>query len=238
MYRDYFLTDLEEDPEDDWVAESLDTFQMAASRDLDPARFDFIETSLYAEPHENFESLVDDKIFKFKYRQFADTPEVFEARNQRMVDRFAERARNRDSAIEADLYDIYQRDAKENSLAQLALDESKWSPVAFKETQAIREYMVKEGLQQYRDYFEDDAEEVKAFEYLDNLDNRGRIRFMEVFTDFSLDRHDKKMFATIAKREFNPELSAFSNMVLDLQDFRDRVKPMASDLALWDATRV
>lgn len=97
--------------------------------------------------------------------------------------------------------------------------------------------MVKEGLQQYRDYFEDDAEEMKSFEYFDNLDNRSRIRFMEVFTDFTLDRHDQKAYATITKREFNPELSAFSNMILDIQDFRDRVKPLADDLALLDATR-
>jgi hypothetical protein len=41
----------------------------------------------------------------------------------------------------------------------------------------------------------------------------------------------------IEKREFNPELSAFSNAVLDLVDFRDRVKPLARDLTLMDATR-
>lgn len=61
---------------------------------------------------------------------------------------------------------------------------------------------------------------------------------MDIFTDFTLDRHDHKAHALITKREFNPELSAFSNMVLDIQDFRDRVRPMANDLALMDATRV
>jgi hypothetical protein len=41
--------------------------------------------------------------------------------------------------------------------------------------------MVKEGVQQFRDYYESDQEEIKDFEFLDNLSNRDRIRFMEVF---------------------------------------------------------
>ena len=47
--------------------------------------------------------------------------------------------------------------------------------------------MAKEGVQQYRDYYETDAEEQGFFEYLDNLPNRDRIRFMEVFEDFTLE---------------------------------------------------
>jgi len=91
--------------------------------------------------------MVDDKIFKFKYRQFADIPDVFERRNARLVNRFTERARTRDPAIEADLFDIYQRDQKDNSVAQILLDEQKWNPTAVRETATFREYMVKEGLQ-------------------------------------------------------------------------------------------
>ena len=99
---------------------------------------------------------------------------------------------------------------------------------------AHREYMVREGLQQFRDYYETDAEEVASFEYLDNLSNRDRIRFMEVFDDFTIDRSDNKQYAMIRKREFNPELSAVSNMMLDMVDFRDRVRPLAKDLSLMD----
>jgi hypothetical protein len=109
--------------------------------------------------------------------------------------------------------------------------------MAIEDTQVIREYMANESLQQYRDYYESDAEEAKSFEYLDNLDNRSRIRFMENFDDptmYAPDRH--RSYAMVAKREFNPELSVFSNVVLDLVDFKDRVKPMANDLALMDAT--
>ena len=41
----------------------------------------------------------------------------------------------------------------------------------------------------------------------------------------------------IPKREFNPELSAFSNLLLDLVDFKDRVRPLANDLACMDVSR-
>lgn len=98
----------------------------------------------------------------------------------------------------------------------------------------MREYMLKEGVQQYRDYFESDSEEQKAFEYIDHLDNRGRIRFMEIFEDYTIQREDHKEYAMIQKREFNPELSAVSNVILDLVDFRDRVRPLARDLTLMD----
>lgn len=40
--------------------------------------------------------------------------------------------------------------------------------------------MAKEGVQQFRDYYESDQEEIKQFEFLDNLTNRDRIRFMEI----------------------------------------------------------
>jgi hypothetical protein len=41
----------------------------------------------------------------------------------------------------------------------------------------------------------------------------------------------------IQKREYNPELSMFSNLALDLVDFKDRVRPLARDIALMDITR-
>ena len=40
----------------------------------------------------------------------------------------------------------------------------------------------------------------------------------------------------IPKRESNPELSVFANLALDLQDFRDRVVPLAKDMTLLDVS--
>ena len=41
--------------------------------------------------------------------------------------------------------------------------------------------MVQESLQQYRDYYESDGEEQKFFQYMDNLSNRDKIRFTDIF---------------------------------------------------------
>jgi len=238
MYRDYFQTDIEMDPEDTHADEQFDKFQLAASGDFNPDRFDFIETTLDLEPHENFEDLVEDKIFKYKYRMYAGNLEKHYEREARRLERFEKRLLDRDPRVEAQISEIYAKDELQNSLAQLALDSSKWRPVATEETLPIREYMVRESLQQYRDYYEDDPEEQKSFEWLDNLDNRSRIRFMEIFEDPTQMKADShRSYAMIAKREFNPELSAVSNMVLDLIDFKDRVRPMANDLTLMDAAQ-
>ncbi len=117
------------------------------------------------------------------------------------------------------------------------LDPSKFNTKAINDTRVFREYMVKEAIQQYRDYYESDAEEQSFFEYMDNLSNRDKIRFAEIFKDFSVENHDSKDFVMIAKREHNPELSLFSNLALDLIDFKDRVRPLAKDVALLDSTR-
>jgi hypothetical protein len=59
---------------------------------------------------------------------------------------------------------------------------------------------------------------------------------MEAFQDFSINKADEKAYVLIPKREFNPELSTFSNLILDLVDFKDRVRPVARDISLLDAT--
>ena len=59
---------------------------------------------------------------------------------------------------------------------------------------------------------------------------------MECFTDYTVDQTSNKGHVLIPKREFNPELSSFSNFLLDLVDFRDRVRPLASDMARFDAS--
>ena len=118
------------------------------------------------------------------------------------------------------------------------MDGLDYSEVARDGTQAWREYVAREGVQQYRDYFEDAAEEQPFFEYLDNLSNRDQIRFMEIFKDYTIDRMENKGHILIPKREFNPEISSFSNFLLDLVDFKDRVRPMASDIARHDAAQI
>ena len=96
QYRDYFETDLEADPEDEYIEELRDEARIAQTGEFDPKLYDFLGLGMIDEVHENFEDIIEDKLFKFKYRMNADAPEVFQARNKRMVDRFIDRARTRD----------------------------------------------------------------------------------------------------------------------------------------------
>ena len=97
--------------------------------------------------------------------------------------------------------------------------------------------MAGEAVQQFRDYYEDDSDEHGFFEYLGNLSNRDQIRFMEIFEDFTIDNTDYKKSFAIPKREYNPELSVMSNMVLDLVDFKDRIRPLSHDVSMLEQAK-
>ena len=147
-----------------------------------------------------------------------------------------ERAKARDPVLEQNLVDLFAMDQRDNSWATLANEADNFRPVASEETRPFREYMVNESIQQYKDYFEDDKEEQGFFEYLDNFTNRDKIRFMELFEDYTIDKTDQKQYLMIEKREQNPELSVFSNMVLDIVDFKDRVRPLSNDISMIENT--
>ena len=53
-YLDYFETDIEEDPEDEYVEEMRDATRIAQSGEFDPRKYDFIETAMTDEVHETF----------------------------------------------------------------------------------------------------------------------------------------------------------------------------------------
>lgn len=71
---------------------------------------------------------------------------------------------------------------------------------------------------------------------MDNLSNRDQIRMMEIFEDSTISNKDDKSYILIKKREHNPELSAIGNMVLDLVDFKDRVRPLSQDISMMEFT--
>ena len=68
MYRDYFETELEMDPEDDYVEEKLDEHHLAQVGQFNPALYDWVDYTARVDAHESFDDIVEQKIFKFKYR--------------------------------------------------------------------------------------------------------------------------------------------------------------------------
>jgi hypothetical protein len=201
MYRDYYETDVERDPEDEVVEEELDEKEIAAEGQFAFKNYDFIEPSLQTEPHESITDVVDQKIFKYKYRMNNLDEDTYQRKQGRVLSRFVERAKTRDPVLETDLFELYQQDMKESSIAQFMLDPAAWNKKALDQTRVFREYMVTESLQQYKDFYESDAEEQSFFEYIDNLSNRDKIRFTEIFKDYTQQRVDMKDFVMIAKRE-------------------------------------
>lgn len=59
QYRDYFETDLENDPDNDYVEELCDKMDIAAGGEFQFKKYDFIETSLINEPHETYDDVID-----------------------------------------------------------------------------------------------------------------------------------------------------------------------------------
>jgi hypothetical protein len=85
QYRDYFQTDVELDMENEYIEDEFDKYNIAADGAMNPGSFDFVDYTMLQDPHENFDDIVEQKIFKFKYRQNADSFETYEARNRRMI---------------------------------------------------------------------------------------------------------------------------------------------------------
>lgn len=74
---------------------------------MNPALYEFVNFS-----HQNqqvdvpTDDLIEQKVFKWKYRQFAYDAEEYELRQDRMVERFFQRVQTRDPAVEIDLGEV------------------------------------------------------------------------------------------------------------------------------------
>jgi len=62
---------------------------------------------LVNEPHENFDDIIEQKLFKYKYRHCNDDEQIYARRQGRMMQRFIERAKTRDPALETDLFELF-----------------------------------------------------------------------------------------------------------------------------------
>lgn len=239
MYRDYFLTDIENEPEDDVLDEYLDEVDIARSGEFRFDRYEFVESNIEFDNHEELADIVNKKIFKFKYRLNNDDYKTYLRRMDRVVKRQLERAKTRDPKIEMNLAEMFEKHEREQASGALIHRMAAGEPFsvhATAETQPIRDYMLKESVEIYRDYYESDTEEQSFFEYLNELPNRDRLKLIDIYEDFTVPKRDGKGFVKVPKREHNPELSLFSNVALDLIDFKDRVLPLAQDAARLDGS--
>lgn len=80
MYRDYYQTDIENDPESEVLEEQFDEERILETGDFSHKRFQFLDQGLVYDQHESYEDIVEDKIFKFKYRKATDYGELYNKR--------------------------------------------------------------------------------------------------------------------------------------------------------------
>mmetsp|Transcript_5611 Transcript_5611/g.9665 ORF Transcript_5611/g.9665 Transcript_5611/m.9665 type:complete len:138 (+) Transcript_5611:1183-1596(+) len=131
---------------------------------------------------ENFEDMIEDKIFKYKYKQNADDQMTYHRRMERVVDRFYDRAETRHPLIEQNLNALLQEHDSVYNLGTLFADPDKFIETGKLGSDLLRDYMYDEAILQYMDYFEsEEEEEQEFFQHLRELPPRDRIRFIEIF---------------------------------------------------------
>jgi len=104
MYRDYYQTDIENENENESLEELNDKVTIGFDPEFDHDNFDFQELNLNYDHTEEIEDIIDEKIFKYKYRIANTDPENYFRRMDRVAARSIERATRRDPKVEANLH--------------------------------------------------------------------------------------------------------------------------------------
>jgi len=224
MYRDYFETDLEDYPENTFINEIKDNSILYNSKDYDLNKYQIVEENTINTERLPGDDFIEKLLFKYRYRTVND--KHYERRESRSFKQFLERAQDRDKNVIKDLgekiEEIYVRKGLRQSYKE-------------KEDEIIphADYIVTEGLKQFKDYYQSDLEsgEINA-DMLDDLNERDRLRFSECFVgNFTRATALDKGYVTIPKKPLNESKSLVHNFVEDLIDFNYRVKPLARHLA-------
>jgi hypothetical protein len=201
-YRDYYETD--NDSEDDLIAEQDDYERLLASGIFNFKNYDFVEEST-----ENsvlaVESVFEKKIFKFKHRKWNDDPANHFIRENRMIRRFLDRLKNRDPDIEVGI-----PDPKEIS--------AEYTGKYLK----YQDYVLNEAVQQYKDYYESDTEDIKDFEHITPEEKQ---EFSKVFKDYAKPLGEFKTIISVPTRKYDNDKSLIANLREHYSDLRTRVIP-------------
>jgi hypothetical protein len=228
-YRDYYESDLEEYPDDNYFNNNNDIVTIANRREFDMRKYDFLEENTNELRRAPADSFVEKMIFKHKYRQISDPD--YERRCDRVNERAIIRTDRRDPLIVGDLGDkieeIYVRKGLNENITGT---EDELVPYAG--------YIAEEGYAQFVDYYESDIENGQINrELLEDLSERDRISFSECyFNELNKSLITDKQYIMIPKRPFDNNKSVVHNFVEDLKDFNYRIKPLTRTLVFRDVS--
>jgi len=213
-YRDYFETDIENEPEDEVIEAKLDEGEIMASGDYNLDKFDFQEMYTRA-PENDATSYLEQKAFKFKYRRAKDSAEDYNRRQERVVARQLERLGDGSvTALVAELNDAIQS----NNIAIKTIKEKEYV-----------EILAKEAVNQYQDYFESDVEE--DFSVFDSISDNDKVTFMRVFEDYTSPQFQTGGYQKIPKRPWDNTVGLWGNFYYSLQNLNGLAFPRARELS-------
>jgi hypothetical protein len=211
-YRDYFETDLEDQPENEALMDKLEFEEIMARPDYNLDRFDFQE--MYTNnPEEDRSSLVERMVFRFRYRQAGVSFEEHIQRETKMQVKAIERLQKEENLKLQENY--YLKMGDETVSKKERLD-------------AERKYLLftmEEGIRQFKDYFEGEQ-----FTLLDSLPVEEKTQFSELFENYARMDTENKGYSTIPKRKWNEELGLAKNLAQELRDYTRLILPEARRL--------
>lgn len=210
-YKDYFQTDLEKFPENEGIEEKIDEEDILTRDDYKLSHFDFQE--LYTNnPEDDQSTLLERKVFQYKYRIASDSHETFERRNNNMIEAHLQRFKNPEFSKEW------------NELRQRMTQD------IYDHTAAMRylEILKKESLQQYKDYYYDDPSQ--DFFAIENLSGPEAAKLATIFENHTVYEGDTSGYATFPTRPWNNALGFWMNFYLDLKEAVVDLRPKAQEL--------
>jgi hypothetical protein len=248
MFRDYYESDLEEFPDSEVQNEIKDNEMLRQSGDFDLRFMEIVEGHVSYKDRLPVEDIIDKSIFKYKYRKIAD--HKFESRNNRVIQRFLERAKTRDVKASEEIFEKLEEVYVKNQVAGSILHEiqsiyrNAKSPSLeqqnYEKLLPFAKYVSEEGFLQFKDYYETDDEEgahTHKAELWKDLNEHDKLRFAECYDNIFNKKLQYDMgYVTIPKRPYDNKQSIVSNFVEDLVDFNRRVRPIQRTLAFQDAT--
>lgn len=146
MYRDYYETDIEDDPENMYAEELISENAMLRDGNFNFKRLDFVCQDILETQESDLTDVVDEKIFKFKYRKANDYGELYNQRQKRVLERFLHRMENRDNMIDGDMTQLLQDNRVQTSMVAYALGEYEIENDAGVKSKPLRDYMVREAV--------------------------------------------------------------------------------------------
>ena len=246
QFRDYYESDLEEYPDNDTQNNLRDEQILRSSGDFDLRFIELVEGQVDYNDRKPVEDFLGKSLFKYQYRKLSDNK--YESRNERVVKRFLERAKNRDPRAAEALHEKVENFYAHNDNVSNVLDYVKTIPKGaqslpydqrlYEEIMPFAQYVSEEGLQQYKDYYETDEEEgalSQRADLLKDINEHDKLRFVNCYENyFNKAAELDKYYVTIPKRPYDNNKSIAANFVEDLVDFNTRVRPIQRTLAFQD----